>query len=537
MRAGPLPLDDQLTCLRQALSQNQTLGEVLARAAAMNLPGWYLVAGCLYQTVWNVISGQPPEPGILDYDLVYFDASDLSWKAEDRVIRAGNQIFAGLAAPVQIRNQARVHLWYGEKFGVACPPHASSEAAIDTYEATVASLGVHLESGERWRVYAPYGLSDVFNLVARPNPVLATRDVYEAKTARWQAQWPGLTVLPWRVLAATWVEAAVMTTNDERSPRRRGWWRQAGAWAGAVGVYAAAQGLSAWVAEREAGRGTRPQYSQFDRPAFAPPGAVFPIAWSALNLTTASSAWLVWRAPDPARPAWSRAKALAWWGAAVLIRSGYVPLAFGRRRLWAATADAALLTAVMTRYAFAARRVDRTAALLTVPEVGWTVFATALSAAVAAKNPALAEPCERPRSGDDPQPGPSGCGAGTHALTTGQPFCAVVNTHRAMANTANAVGRKIQPQARPFDTIRSVRTNSHITVSSRMTRTVILTGLLYSQDRMVARWMRGRVCRTARVGAVVVASARGGMTFCEVCAYIGFLLLLSAPGQSGAISK
>ena len=47
------------------------------------------------------------------------------------------------------------------------------------------------------RVYAPYGLSDVFNLVIRPNPVLATRDVYETKTARWQGQWPGLTVLPW----------------------------------------------------------------------------------------------------------------------------------------------------------------------------------------------------------------------------------------------------------------------------------------------------------------------------------------------------
>jgi hypothetical protein len=51
--------------------------------------------------------------------------------------------------------------------------------------------------GGRWRVYAPHGLADVFNLVARPNPVLAPRDVYQAKTARWRAQWPSLTVLPW----------------------------------------------------------------------------------------------------------------------------------------------------------------------------------------------------------------------------------------------------------------------------------------------------------------------------------------------------
>ena len=197
MRAGRLPIDEQVTQFRAALSRNPTLAGVLTRAAAMSLPGWYLVAGCLYQTVWNVVTGQPPEAGILDYDLAYFDASDLSWDAEDAVIQAGREVFSGLGVPVQIRNQARVHLWYEQKFGVPCPPHDSAEAAIDTFEATTACLGVRLLSGGRWRIYAPHGFADVFNLVARPNPVLAPREVYEAKTARWRRQWPDLTVLPW----------------------------------------------------------------------------------------------------------------------------------------------------------------------------------------------------------------------------------------------------------------------------------------------------------------------------------------------------
>jgi hypothetical protein len=197
MRAGQLPIDEQDAYFRQVLRRNRTLTEVLTRAAAMGLPGWYLVAGCLYQTVWNVVTGQPPEAGILDYDLAYYDASDLSWDAEDAVIRAGNQVFAGLPAPVQIRNQARVHLWYEPKFGIPCPPHVSTEAAIDTCEATTACLGVRQEADGRWRVYVPHGLSDVFNLVVRPNPLLAPRHVYEAKTARWRRQWPGLIVLPW----------------------------------------------------------------------------------------------------------------------------------------------------------------------------------------------------------------------------------------------------------------------------------------------------------------------------------------------------
>ncbi|MER6802315.1 MULTISPECIES: nucleotidyltransferase family protein [Streptomyces] len=49
--------------------------------------------------------------------------------------------------------------------------------------------GARLEPAGRWRVYAPHGLSDVFDLVVRPNPVLAPRDVYEAKAARRRGQW------------------------------------------------------------------------------------------------------------------------------------------------------------------------------------------------------------------------------------------------------------------------------------------------------------------------------------------------------------
>ena len=89
-----------------------------------------------------------------------------------------------------------------------------------------------------------------------------------------------------------------MAEFSARAPDGPGPLRQVAAWMGAAVVYGAAQGLSAWVARYAQGRGTRPQYEQFERPAFAPPGAVFPVVWSALNLTTATSAWLVWRAGE-----------------------------------------------------------------------------------------------------------------------------------------------------------------------------------------------------------------------------------------------
>ncbi|XVU21355.1 nucleotidyltransferase family protein [Actinoplanes sp. CA-054009] len=189
---GRLPLPEQLAALRTTLERNETLLRVLDKTAEVQPPNWYVTAGCLFQTVWNVVTGRPAAEGIKDYDVFYFDDGDLSWEAEDRVIKA----FAG-AENVEVRNEARVHLWYEEKFGVPCLPYDSTEAAIDSFAATTCCLGVRLEPDGQWRVYAPHGLADVFNLVVRPNPVLAPRHVYEAKTARWRRQWPELRVLDW----------------------------------------------------------------------------------------------------------------------------------------------------------------------------------------------------------------------------------------------------------------------------------------------------------------------------------------------------
>ncbi|GAA3833705.1 nucleotidyltransferase family protein [Streptomyces chiangmaiensis] len=192
-----LPLDQQLDSLHAVLSRNDVLTEVLARTATLSLPGWYVAAGCLFQTVWNVVTERPPTSGIKDYDVIYFDDRDLSWEAEDAVIKTGREVFADLPADVEIRNEARVHLWYEDKFGVPCPPFDSSEAAIDSFAATTCCLGVRVETDGRWRVYAPHGLSDMFNLVLRPNPTLAPRSVYETKAARWHEQWPELRVMDW----------------------------------------------------------------------------------------------------------------------------------------------------------------------------------------------------------------------------------------------------------------------------------------------------------------------------------------------------
>lgn len=187
-----IPTDEFL----DVVLQNDVVVNVLRGAAALDLPDWYLTAGCLFQTVWNVLEGHGPTRGIRDYDLFYFDDGDLSWDAEDRVIRAGADVFSGIGGDVEIRNEARVHLWYQEKFGVPCDPFLNTEAAINSFAAIACCLGVRLVD-DRPTVYAPYGFDDLFGLVLRPNPVLAPRSVYESKAARWSELWPRLKVLPW----------------------------------------------------------------------------------------------------------------------------------------------------------------------------------------------------------------------------------------------------------------------------------------------------------------------------------------------------
>ena len=78
-------------------------------------------SGALFQTVWNVLTHRAPDYGIKDYDVFYFDP-DTSWDAENDVIVRAKHMFADVDAAIEVRNQARVHLWFEAKFGAPYAP-------------------------------------------------------------------------------------------------------------------------------------------------------------------------------------------------------------------------------------------------------------------------------------------------------------------------------------------------------------------------------------------------------------------------------
>jgi hypothetical protein len=186
--------------LQATLRRNPAIAELLDRFDEFSLPDAWLVAGCLAQTVWNVATGNHPGHGIRDLDLIYHDAGDLSTTAEQDHEQRLRARFAHLPATLDVKNQARVHLWYERRFGRAIPPYPSSAAAIATFPTTATSLGVRTTAGT-FELCAPFGLDDLYALTVRANPRLVSREVYNAKAARWQSLWPALTIVPWDAAA------------------------------------------------------------------------------------------------------------------------------------------------------------------------------------------------------------------------------------------------------------------------------------------------------------------------------------------------
>jgi hypothetical protein len=187
--------EEQAEALRAIIRNSPLLVAVLERARDMRLRDWRVVSGALYNTVWNVLTGKPPNTGIKDVDLFYWDDGDLSYEAEDVVIRRGADIFADL--PVEIRNQARVHLWYEDHFGTPYAPLRSSAEGVDRFASKTHAVSVRLEDDGALSLYAPYGLDDLFSFRITANRLMDNRRTHETKGARAMSIWPQVTVEPW----------------------------------------------------------------------------------------------------------------------------------------------------------------------------------------------------------------------------------------------------------------------------------------------------------------------------------------------------
>jgi tryptophan-rich sensory protein len=113
-----------------------------------------------------------------------------------------------------------------------------------------------------------------------------------------------------------------------------------------------------------------------------PPPPVFAPVWTFLYGCIAYSGYRVWS--QPSSP--TRSRALGLWAAQLALNASWAPLFFGAHQPEASAAVAGAMVPTIAAYSLTARKLDRPAAALMLPYLGWSAFATYLNAQVVRKN-------------------------------------------------------------------------------------------------------------------------------------------------------
>ena len=175
--------------------QNPHNREILLRLPSLQMPDAWLVAGCLFQTVWNLQDGRSPTAGIKDYDLFYFDRTDLSEQAEAVIGARVKACFKDLGVTIEAKNQARVHTWYPEWFGKPYAALQSSRDGIERFLVPCTCVGLQPDRDGTPLLYAPYGLDDLYSGILRPNPLIDHRELFRHKASSYRERWAWLQII------------------------------------------------------------------------------------------------------------------------------------------------------------------------------------------------------------------------------------------------------------------------------------------------------------------------------------------------------
>ena len=116
-------------------------------------------------------------------------------------------------------------------------------------------------------------------------------------------------------------------------------------------------------------------YAGLAKPSWTPPGSIFGPVWSALYLSMAVAAWLVWRRPDPSLP-------LTLFGIQLIFNAAWSWLFFGLHNPGAAFVDIILLWLAIVATTVLFWRRSTSAGMLFLPYLLWVTFAAALNCAI-----------------------------------------------------------------------------------------------------------------------------------------------------------
>ena len=183
----------------EIIKKNKELMDILNYISKLNMQNYYIAAGSVFQTIWNFYDGKDLNYNIKDIDVIYFNGSDISVSKDLEYYDLINKYCKenGYDFEIDVSNEARMHLWEKEKFNIDIEAYKSSEDAIDKWIATVHAIGITIDNNEL-KIYAPYGLSDIYSKTIRPiKHKYNTKDIYEKKVSNWKTRFDNLNIIEW----------------------------------------------------------------------------------------------------------------------------------------------------------------------------------------------------------------------------------------------------------------------------------------------------------------------------------------------------
>ncbi len=181
------------------LKRNNELMGVLDYIDTLKMPNYYIAAGSVFQTIWNYYDNKDLNYNIKDIDVIYYNNKELSADIDTKYYNLINEFCKnkGYKYNIDVSNEARMHIWKKEKYNIDVEPYKSSEDAIDKWIATVHAIGITKKNDEI-RIYAPYGLSDIFSKTIRPiKHKYNTKEMYDKKANSWNERFNNLKIIEW----------------------------------------------------------------------------------------------------------------------------------------------------------------------------------------------------------------------------------------------------------------------------------------------------------------------------------------------------
>jgi len=155
--------------------------EVISTITRIEQEHLYLTGGALRNIVWNKLHNYTEEYQIEDFDIVFFNASQIEKKYELWLVEILKETCPTINWSV--KNQARMHTRNKHK------KYNSIAESLSFFPETSSAIAID----KQWDIIAPFGLTDILNLQLRPTDFCYKNEVNvfysRMEKKEWKKKW------------------------------------------------------------------------------------------------------------------------------------------------------------------------------------------------------------------------------------------------------------------------------------------------------------------------------------------------------------